>query len=72
MTAPTILEQIAEVKRELALRKNVYPAFVARGKMDQAEADQHLTRLSAACTSLEFLRDNRDLIHAAVADRKAK
>ena len=34
----SLIAQIAEVKREIALRRNVYPTFVARGKMKQGEA----------------------------------
>ena len=55
MTAPTLTEQIAELKREIALRKNVYPKWVASGRMKQAEADRALARMSAACSTLEWL-----------------
>lgn len=44
----TIDHQIAELKRELALRKNVYPKFVAKGTMRQAEADLSTERMTAA------------------------
>lgn len=52
MTERTIHEQIAEVKRELALRERVYPGFVARGKMKQADADEHYARMKAALQTL--------------------
>jgi hypothetical protein len=55
-----IADQIAEVGRELGLRRNVYPAFVARGKMSQDEADLHLARLEAAYATLKWVRDHRD------------
>lgn len=45
-------EQIAEVKRELALRERVYPGFVKSGRMKQAEADQHYARMKAALYTL--------------------
>lgn len=48
MTAPTLDHQIAELKRELALRKNVYPKFVAAGKMRQSEADLSTARMTSA------------------------
>lgn len=53
-------DQIAEVKRELALRRNVYPQFVARGKMEQAEADTHMLRMEGALATLEWMAANRE------------
>lgn len=35
-------EKLACVRRELALRRNVYPGFVARGKMKQSAADKEI------------------------------
>lgn len=55
-----IEQQIAEVARECALRKNVYPQFVARGKMEQTEADNHAARMEAALGTLKWVRDNRE------------
>ncbi len=46
-------DQIAEVKREIALRKSVYPGFVTRGKFSQAEADEHLARMEATLETLQ-------------------
>lgn len=43
---------IAEVKREIALRQNVYPKFVGNGRMSQKEADQHV---EALMLSLRYL-----------------
>lgn len=37
MTTPTLEQQIADLKRELALRKNVYPKFVANDKEMQID-----------------------------------
>jgi len=64
-------EQIAELRREQALRKNVYPKFISSGKMKQAHADYQMACMSAAITSLEYLRDNRDVIVKAVRESKA-
>ena len=55
-----LTDQIAEVKRELALRRNVYPQFVARGKMDQSEADDHLQRMAGVLQTLEWMAANRE------------
>ena len=38
----TLEEQIAEVKREIVLRKACYPAWVKQGKLTQAEASRQL------------------------------
>lgn len=51
MTDPatvTLDQQIAEIKREIAIRKNVYPKWVSAGKMRQAEADHAIAALTAA------------------------
>lgn len=55
----TIEEQIAEVGREIGLRKNVYKNFVARGKFTQEEADLHIAKMEAAYATLKWVRDNR-------------
>ncbi len=60
-----IEQQISEVQRELALRRNVYPGFVARGKMRQGEADEHIARLEAVLTTLMWLRDNQAWVLAS-------
>jgi hypothetical protein len=38
----TFEEKLAEARREVALRRHVYPTFVGRGKLSQEEADRHL------------------------------
>ena len=43
----TFREKLAEVKREIALRKNVYPKFVESGRLSQEEADRHISVMSA-------------------------
>lgn len=58
-------QQIAEVGRELGLRRNVYPSFVARGKMTQEEADDHIARLDAVYSTLKWLQTNRAWVLAA-------
>jgi ABC-type nitrate/sulfonate/bicarbonate transport system substrate-binding protein len=49
-----IESQIAEVQREIALRGNVYPGLVGRGKMRQAEADLCLKRMRAVLETLKW------------------
>lgn len=48
MTAPSLDHQIAEIKRELSLRRNVLPKQVAAGKMRQSEMDHHMAAMTAA------------------------
>lgn len=55
----TLDEQIAEVRRELELRKRVYPAWVERGKMTQEAADTHMRRMEVALETLETLNRMR-------------
>ena len=54
MSVP-ISEQIACVKRELALRQRNYPKWVAAGRMKQIESDRELERMKAVLASLEGL-----------------
>lgn len=58
----SIDDQIAEVGREIGLRKNVYPGFVARGKLTQEEADEHIARIEAAYKTLKWVKANREVI----------
>lgn len=60
-----IEDQIKEVARELALRRNVYPGFVSRGKMREAEAAEHIEKLDAVLETLKWLREHRDRVIAA-------
>ena len=43
----TLADEIACAKRELAMRERVYPTWVGRGKMKQAEADRETRRMRA-------------------------
>jgi hypothetical protein len=45
-------EQIACVKREIAMRKNVYAKRVLSGSMKQAEADREIARMEAVLETL--------------------
>lgn len=48
----TLTEQIAELKREVAIRENVYPRWVQSGKLKQADADKQIGRMKAALHTL--------------------
>jgi hypothetical protein len=49
-------EQIAAVKREIALRERVYPRFIADGKMPAAKAGRELSAMRAVLETLEGVR----------------
>lgn len=48
----TIEQQIASVRRELALRQRVYPKWVAAGRMKQGAADQEIAAMQAVHDTL--------------------
>jgi hypothetical protein len=48
----TVNEQIACVKREIAMRERVYPRWVAAGKMTKAKADHELAAMRAVLDTL--------------------
>jgi hypothetical protein len=60
-------QQIDEVQRELALRKNVYPGFVASGKMTESNAEMHCERLRAVLATLQWLQAHADVIKHRLA-----
>lgn len=49
----TLADQIAAVKREIAMRRNVYPRRVAEGRMTQAKADHEVAAMLAVLATLE-------------------
>lgn len=63
---PRIDEQIAEVRRELALRRRVYPEMIRAGKLKRSTADYSMHCMESVLTTLEFVRCNRAAIVAAV------
>jgi hypothetical protein len=48
----SIADQIAEVKRELALRKTVYPHLIYKGRLTQSQADQQMASMGAVLDTL--------------------
>lgn len=51
----TIEAQMACVKREIAMRKNVYPKWVASGRMKLDMAEREIDCMTAVLRSLETL-----------------
>lgn len=48
--------EITEVRREVEMRRRVYPGFVGRGAMTQGEADARLATMQAVRNRLVALR----------------
>jgi hypothetical protein len=55
-------QQIACVRRELAMRKNVYPAWIKNGRMKQEKADHEIAALQAVHDALTKGHPEWDLI----------
>ena len=51
----TLTEQLAEVRREIALRKNVYPKWVAAGRLKPAAAARQIEAMQAVHDTLARL-----------------
>ena len=67
MTDVPIEEQIRAVRRELALRAKLYPVWVARKKLKQADADRELQAMEAVLKTLESVPElERALLGARV------
>lgn len=60
---PSLERQLACLRREIALRKNVYPAFVARGRMTQQVADDEIAAMTAALHTLMEVAEMREDPH---------
>jgi hypothetical protein len=59
MTQPiTNAVKLAELKREQAMRRRVYPRFVEQGRMTRAEADRHMDVLYVIILDYEALAEN--------------
>ncbi|MBP0439458.1 hypothetical protein [Tianweitania sediminis] len=74
MTSPAkipLVGQIAEVRRELALRRSVYPGLISRGKMREAEAELCTKRMEAVLATLHWCQENETDIRAYVAAKRA-
>jgi hypothetical protein len=60
MSTVPIERQIAAVKREISMRRHVYPKWVAGGKLTQAAAEQQIADMEAVQATLErVLREER-------------
>ena len=51
----TLAEQLAEARRELALRRSAYPAWVKAGKLTHEEAYHQLAAMAEIVRTLQRL-----------------
>jgi hypothetical protein len=64
----TLADGIAEIRRELALRKQVYPNFVARNRYTQDQVDGFVRNLEGALKFLEFCANNEARLKAVLQE----
>ncbi len=55
MSTIPLTAQLACVKREVAMRKRVYPRWIATGKMTKEDADRQTATMEAVAATLEDL-----------------
>ncbi len=55
-------DQVACVKREIAMRERAYPRWVAGGRMTQQKADQELAAMKAVAETLGKLQTEGRLL----------
>jgi len=55
----SLADQIAEAKRELALRKRCYPQWVQSGRLDATKAQHQLVCMEAIVDTLERVLMNQ-------------
>lgn len=60
MTTVALADQIACVRRELAMRQRVYPRWVSAGKMTQADSDREITAMIAVLATLQEVQRQRE------------
>tara|TARA_R110002049_G_scaffold129957_1_gene288042 strand:+ start:285 stop:509 length:225 start_codon:yes stop_codon:yes gene_type:complete len=52
----TLDDQIAELRRELGMRKKLYPGWIASGKLFRNQANKQYCAMEAALKTLERLQ----------------
>lgn len=67
MSRISLTQQIEELERERAMRKDVYARQVQAGKLRQSIADFHMTRLDAAIASIRWLQEHEPVIRQRLA-----
>lgn len=69
----SIIGQISEIEREIAMREKLYPREVQSGRMKQEFAEMAMARIYAIRATLDFCRENeRDIREFIAAKKSAK
>lgn len=68
----TIEQQLAAVRREIAMRKNVYPKWVTTGRMKLEKADAEIAAMQAVHDTLETGRAGWIEITAAAVPKDGR
>ena len=55
----SLADQMAEVRREIKMRREVYHRLVTSGTLDPVEAEMRTVRMVAVLRTLEALRDRQ-------------
>ena len=71
MAKITIAGQIAEVMREMALRRNTYPRLIGSGKLKASEAELCTARMEAVRDTLLFCQRHEADIRAYIAAKNS-
>lgn len=58
----TIEEQLAVVRREIAMRKSAYPKWIASKRMTQQKADDEIAAMQAVHDTLTVMKDARQIM----------
>lgn len=58
----TAAEKLAELEREIAMRRRVYPGLVLRGQLKQQQADDRIAVLSAIAEDYRALAQKERLL----------
>lgn len=60
MSTVALADQIACVRREIALRNKVYPRWIEKGRMHQTQADREIETMIAVLATLQDVQRQRE------------
>ncbi|MFZ4807517.1 MAG: hypothetical protein ACOYLQ_09690 [Hyphomicrobiaceae bacterium] len=58
--------QIAEIEREVRLRRRVYPRWIEIGRMKAEDAERHIATLEGVRATLQWLLDHEQVVRGAI------
>ena len=72
MAKISLIGQISEIDREIAMREQVYPRQIDAGKMKKAEAEMLMDRIHAVRATLIFLKEHETAFREYYATKHGK